>query len=107
MSVWKKPPAIVVVRNVEEAKIVSVVPDKLVEVRLVPLALAKLNRFATYRLVLLTLVAKILVEVTIVPEAVEKVRPPAVSAPAKVRLPPEVNLFAEEKNWISPVPVPP
>jgi len=47
------------------------------------------------------------VEVTEVPEAVANTRPEAVNPPDKIKLPAEVNLFAEEKNCISPVPPPP
>ena len=44
------------------------------------------------------LLEKRLVEVTDVPEAVEKLRPPALKAPARTKLPSELNRLAEEKN---------
>ena len=97
---------VILVSFIEEEK------TALVEVILVPLALEKLNKPEIYKLVdvtftLLTLVVKKFVEVIVVPEALVKVNPEAESAPDKTRLPFELSLLAEEKNWISPVPLPP
>lgn len=88
---------VILVSLIEEEK------TALVEVILVPLAFAKLNKPEIYKLVevtfvLLTLVVKKFVEVIVVPEALTKVSPEAESEPDKTRLPFELNLLAEEKN---------